>query len=158
MVSGDGESQELRDRAVVRWEHLQRNWRRRARRNKRTSKLYTYGTVLLSVAVTAMSGVPAVPRWLIVIAGAGAALTAALMGATRSHEQWTLSREIQNRLYAERFLFEQGAGSYEQLGGDEQTRLFSVRITEIGMAGHNSWASHVGDAAALKVVTGPELP
>lgn len=143
------ERDELRERAFVHWTTLQKNWRRRALRNRRTSKLLVYGSVVLSVATTAMAGLQAVPRSWVVIASAGAALSIALMNATKSHEQWTSSREVQNRLYAERFLFEQGAGAYAEIAGDERTRLFSVRITEIGMAGHETWAGHVTEAATV---------
>lgn len=138
---------ELRDRALEQWQALLRNWRRRALRNRRVSKLLVFGSVLLSVVTTAMSGIPAVPRWWIVISSAGAALTLALMNATRSHEQWTLSREVQNRLHVEKFLYEQGAGAYENSTGDARTRLFSVRITEVGLAGHSSWAGQVAEGA-----------
>jgi hypothetical protein len=146
MRSDGDESQALRDRAVEHWQSLLKNWRRRALRNRRTSKLLVFGSVLLSVVTTAMSGIPTVPRWWIVVSSAGAALTLALMNATRSHEQWTLSREVQNRLYVEKFLFEQGAGEYADATGDERTRLFSVRITELGLTGHNSWAGQVAEA------------
>jgi Protein of unknown function (DUF4231) len=146
METDGDESQALRDRAVEHWQALLKNWRRRALRNKRTSRLLIFGSVLLSVGTTAMSGIPTVPRWWIVISSAGAALTLALMGATRSHEQWTASREVQNRLYVEKFLFEQGAGPYADTTGDERTRLFSVRMTEVGMAGHDAWAGHVSEA------------
>jgi Protein of unknown function (DUF4231) len=147
MASDRDESLELRDRAFDHWQSLMKNWRRRARKNRFASKLFVYSSVLLSVVTTAISGIPTVPRSWIVVASAGAALAAGFMNASRSPEQWTLSREVQNRLYAERFLFEQGAGPYNELADHEQTRLFSVRITEIGMAGHNSWAGNVSDAA-----------
>ncbi|MPZ80652.1 MAG: DUF4231 domain-containing protein [Actinophytocola sp.] len=142
MASDRDESQDLRDRAFAHWGDLQKNWRRRALRSKRTSKLFVYASVLLSVGTTAMSGIPMVPRWWVVIVSAGAALAAALLTATKAQEQWVLSREVQNHLYAERFLFEQRAGIYDDAGlaDDRRTRLFSARIASIGMAGHNSWA------------------
>lgn len=146
-MTTDGD--ELRERAIDHWQSLQRNWRRRALRNRRVSKLLVFGSVLLSVVTTAMSGIPAVPRWWIVVSSAGAALTLALMNATRSHEQWTLSREVQNRLYVEKFHFEQGAGAYQDVTGDERTRLFSVRMTEVGLSGHSSWAGQVAEGAAV---------
>lgn len=148
MTRDQDESRDLRDRAFGHWQSLMTNWRRRALRNRAMSKLLGYGSVLLSIVTAALSGIPGVPRWWIVIASAGAALAVGLRHATKSHDQWTLAREMQNRLYAERFLFEQGAGAYHGIDGDERTRLFSVRITDIGMTGHNSWAGHVSDAAA----------
>jgi hypothetical protein len=148
MSSEGDESRQLRDRAFDRWEILLRNWRRRARRSRRMSKVFSYGSALLTVATAAMSGIPAVPRWWIVVVSAGAALAITLLSVTKSHDQWVSAREVQNHLYAERFLFEQGAGPYEESTGDERTRLFSVRITEIGMSGHTSWAGHVEEAAA----------
>ncbi len=151
MATDQDDRQELRDRALAHWQSLSDNWRRRARWNKTTSKFFAYGSVILTVVTTATAGIPAVPRVWVIVASAGAALAAGLMNATRSHEQWTLAREVQNRLYAERFLFEQGAGAYAGLADDERTRLFSVRITEIGMAGHGSWAGHVSEAATAVV-------
>jgi len=148
MSSEGAEPRELRDRAFDRWEILQKNWRGRARRSRRMSKLFVYGSALMTVTAAVLSGIPMVPRWWIVVASGGAALALTLMNATNSHEQWTSSREVQNRLYAERFLFEQGAGLYSDLAEAERTRLFSERITEIGMSGHTSWAGHVSDAAA----------
>ena len=143
----DGEQDEARARAFTHWQSLMTNWHRRAKRNRRMSKSLMYSCVILPIGTTALAGVPEVPRWWIVVASAGAALAAGLMAATRSYAQWPLAREIQTRLLGERFLYEQGAGVYEELSEVERTRLFSVRIVEIGAAGHSSWAGHVSDAA-----------
>jgi hypothetical protein len=155
MVDERDESRELVDRAFARWQSLMKNWSRRARRSRRMSKLFVYASVVLSVVTTAISGVPAVPRWWIVVASAGTALAAGLMNATKSHEQWTSSREVQNRLYSEKFLYEQAAGVYAEVEGDERTRLFSVRLNDVVMSGHSSWAGHVAEAAAAAK---PERP
>ena len=55
---------------------------------------------------------------------------------------------MQHRLHTERFLLEQGADAYRDLADHEQTRLFSERITTIGLVRHQSWASTVSDAVA----------
>jgi hypothetical protein len=156
MVSTSDDLQERKDRAFARWQALMKNWRGRARRSRLASKLFTYGCVTMTVGTTAIAGVPTVPRSWIIVASAGAALAAGLMSATRSHEHWTASREVQNRLFAEQFLFEQGAGSYRGLSGEERVLLFSERISEIGMAGHGSWARHVAEGA--RTVTTADRP
>lgn len=140
-------SDELRNRAVAQWQSLETTWRRRTVRNRWTSRIFGFGSVTLSVLATAIAGIPAVPRWWIVVVGSGAALAVALRNTVKSHEQWILGRQVLNQLYAERFLFEQAAGRYADLTEDERTRLFSTRIIEIVSDGHTSWAGHVASAA-----------
>ncbi|MEU8639152.1 DUF4231 domain-containing protein [Amycolatopsis sp. NPDC048633] len=158
MAAKSDDLQERKDRAVARWQGLVRNWRGRARRSRLASKLFTYGCVTLTVGTTAIAGVQTVPRSWIIVASAGAALAAGLMSATRSHEHWTASREVQNRLSSEHFLFEQGAGSYRDLSDQERVLLFSERISEIGMAGHDSWARHVSEGARTVTKTDDPAP
>ncbi|MER5541005.1 DUF4231 domain-containing protein [Streptomyces sp. NPDC002586] len=136
----------LSDRAFTQWQSLEMTWKRRTLRNRSAARLFAFSSVILSVVATAISGIPTVPRWWIVIASSGATLAVALRNTTKAHEQWVFGREVLNRLYAERFLFEQSAGPYAGLAEDERTRLFSTRIIEIVMAGHDSWASNVANA------------
>jgi|GEM_PF-6797128 len=139
---------ELRERAVAHWHYLTKNWHRRKVRNRIAWKLFGYCSVGLPVLVTALSATPVVPRWWILVASAAAALVAGLVNSMGWHQHWTLSRDIEHRLRTELFLFEQGAGRYGEITGDERTRLFSVRITEIGATGDTSWAVHIFQTAA----------
>lgn len=136
----------LQDRALGRWEHLQSDWRRRARVNKVTSMLLVYLSVSLAVAATVLAAVPAVPKWLIAAISGGTALATTLLAATKTQEHWALARSIQNQLYAERFLYEQQAGHYALASAstdEARARLFSERITEIALAAHDSWATRI---------------
>ncbi|MGW3835147.1 DUF4231 domain-containing protein [Streptomyces microflavus] len=146
MGSSSDELHELNERATAEWQSLERAWRRRTLRNRSAARLFTFSGVFLSVAATALSGIPTVPRWWIVIASSGAALAVALRSTTKAHEQWVFGRDVLNRLYAERFLFQQSAGPYAGTVEDERTRLFSTRIVEIVSAGHSSWAGQITTA------------
>lgn len=158
MGNGSDELRELTERAFAQWQSLETTWRRRTLRNRSMARLFALSSVILSVVATAISGIPAVPRWWIVIVSSGAALAVALRNTTKSHEQWILGRQVLNRLYAEHFLFEQGAGPYAGLVEDERTRLFSTRIIEIVMVGHDSWAGHVASAVGSLSSTEDSAP
>ena len=147
MASETDNLAQLQERAFAKWEALQQNWRRRALLNKRMTRVLTYSSVVLSVVTATMAAMDAVPRWGVAIASGGAALAAALMNTTKAPEQWVLSRGIQNSLSHERFMYEQGTGAYgnEALTDLATVRLFSERISSLGLAGHNSWAGQVSE-------------
>jgi hypothetical protein len=153
---------ERQDRAIARWHDLQRNWQRRARVNKATTIVLTYASVGLAAAAAVLATVGSSPGWVVAVTSGGAALTTTLLATVRSRDQWTSARFVQMRLHAERFLYEQQAGDYArpEFPSDEaRLRLFSERITEITLSGHDKWAAiiasgSVDGASALKA--GPQ--
>lgn len=134
---------------MARWDYLCKNWRGRARRNKVLSLALTCLSVTLAVSTTVLASAPQVSKWIVALVSGGAALATALLAATKSQENWTLARAVQNQLHAEWFLYQQQAGRYapESTPTDEaRLRLFSERITEIQMTGHGSWAAQVASS------------
>jgi hypothetical protein len=123
----------------------------KADKSKRSFGVLRYSTIVLTVGVATMAAVPPVPRWLIAILSAIAALCAALITALRPQEVWLQSRSTQQQLQAERFLFLQGARDYSQPAGDDRVKLFAERITEIWSAGHARWEQGRQQAATQPV-------
>lgn len=143
---------------MAHWQVLTHDWRRRKLRNRIAWKLFGYGSVGFPVLAAVLAGLPRTPRWWILAVSAAAALAAGLVNTMGWHQHWSLSRDVEHRLRTERFLFEQGAGRYGDVTGDERARAFSVRIAEIGTTADTVWAVHlVRTATALKPTAGDRV-
>ncbi len=138
--------------AVKQCDGLIGHFKKRADRSKRLFESLRYATIVLTVAVASIAAVEPVPRWVVAVVSSAAALCTALLTATRPQEIWLQSRNTQQLLTAEQFLFSQCAGSYAAADEDKRVQLFSVRIMEIWNAGHTRWEQGRKDAASQPVV------
>lgn len=133
------------ERALELCDDRARDWGARANRYRRRFRQYKYLTVTLAVTVTVLSGIEGVPGWIVTACSGLVALFTGLLAATQSQDLWVHSRWIQSRLYGERFLYLQGAGPYAEVADDEEEKvqLFSQRIEDVLMEGHDGWARSV---------------
>ena len=136
---------ERHERALDLCDDRARDWGARAHRYRRRFRQYKYFAVTLAVTVTVLSGIEGVPGWVVTICSGLVALFTGLLAATQSQDLWVHSRSVQSRLYGEKFLYLQSAGAYAEVAEDEEAkvRLFSQRLEDVLMEGHEGWAQSV---------------
>ena len=113
--------------------------------------LFKYTTIVVTVALTVISGLSAsteikVVDWLIPVMSGVAALAATFLASTRVQEQYLHHRKLQVRLEGEKALFEQSAGVYSKLPTDEaRVRRFTERMVEMWTSANEEWEKTMRD-------------
>ena len=122
------------DAALKECQRLIDHFHKKADKNKTLYRRLKYSSIALAVSVTVLSALSVVQQtvpWVVPVVSGLTALATALLGATNAQEIWVRSRNAEQQLTAEKFLYLQGAGRYANSSQEANARLFSERIVKI---------------------------
>lgn len=114
-------------------------FQKRARTGKRIVQPLRFLSVFLAILVTVLSAIQGLYYWLLPVVSGLASLCTTWLNTSNASEFWMRSRDTQQQLEAEKFLFSQNAGPYSKLDEEDKLRLFSERIVEMWSTGHMRW-------------------
>ena len=131
------------DRSIQRFKYI-------ADKDKRRFTLLKKFSISLTLVVTLLSALAASKRlgdrgWIVPAVSGLAALSTTLLSQTTSQKTWINSRDVQQRLQVEKFLYLQTSGNYPQMSEEEKVCHFSNQVMEIWSEGHETWGQAVSD-------------
>lgn len=131
------------DRLIDRFKYI-------ADKDKRRFMLLKQLSISLTLTVTLLSALAASKKlgdweWIVPATSGLAALSTTLLSQATSQKTWINSRNIQQKLQVEKFLYFQASGRYLQMSEEEKICHFSNQVMEIWSEGHENWGQSVSD-------------
>lgn len=131
------------DRLIERFKYL-------ADKDKRRFMLLKQLSISLTLTVTLLSALAASRKlgdweWIVPTTSGLAAISTTLLSQATSQKTWVNSRNVQQKLQVEKFLYLQASGNYLEMGEEEKISHFSNRVMEIWSEGHENWGQTVSD-------------
>lgn len=124
-------------------DRLIEHFRNDAAKHRQNFRFLKNLSISLTLSVTALSILSVGKQleeweWAVPVISGLAALSTTLLSQTNSQKIWLHSRNLQQRLQVEKFLYLQDAGSYEHLEPSRKNRQFSIRVMEIWSESHEN--------------------
>ena len=145
-----GSLAERQTAALAECDRLIGHFSHQASKHKQSFKRLKTMSIALTLVVTLLSALMAGQKlgqwdWIVPVISGFAALSTTLLSQTNSQRSWVQSRNVQQRLQSEKFLYGQEAGDYAELSTEEKVRRFSNQVMEIWSEGHESWGQTVSE-------------
>jgi hypothetical protein len=142
-----------RTAALAECDRLIQHFAQEATQHKRRFTQLKTVCITLGLLTTFLSGMTLTKKigeweWTVPVISGLTTLTTTLLSQTNAQRLWVQTRNTQQRLAAEKFLYLQEASAYAELTLDERTRRFSSQVIDIWNEGHEAWSQSASEHSA----------